>query len=54
MIKAFILQITQPVTSAVDTVFNAAATDTQPVEQSISRWDMDKIGGPLVIIVAIL
>ncbi len=54
MIKAFILQITQPVTSAVDTVFNAAATDTQPVEQSISRWDMDKIGGPLVIPIAIL
>jgi len=53
MIKAFILQITQPGASAADTVFNAANSLTQPAEQSISLWDMAEKGGPILIPIAI-
>lgn len=54
MIKAFILQITQPGASAADTVFNAANSLTAPAEQSISLWDMAEKGGPILIPIAIL
>ena len=50
----FILQITQSGTTLVDSLHNAAATMTPPVEQSISLWEMAEKGGPILIPIAIL
>ncbi|MBK7570684.1 MAG: MotA/TolQ/ExbB proton channel family protein [Bacteroidetes bacterium] len=50
----FILQITQTGTMAADSLNNAAATMTPPVEQSISLWEMAVKGGPILYPIAIL
>ena len=50
----FILQITQTGTMAADSLNNAAATMTPPVEQSISLWEMAVKGGPILYHIAIL
>ena len=54
---AILLQITQSVTNAADTLNNAAnlaAAATPPTEQSISLWDLAQKGGPILIPIAIL
>jgi biopolymer transport protein ExbB len=55
MIKGFILQITQPATTAADSAIQAVQTVGQVTgEQSISLWDMAEKGGPILIPIAIL
>src|SRR4051794_14802736 len=51
---ALLLQITQAVTSAADTLNKAADTAAAPTEQSISLWDLASKGGPILIPIALL
>jgi biopolymer transport protein ExbB len=51
---ALLLQITQAVTSAADTLNKAADTAAVPTEQSISLWDLASKGGPILIPIALL
>lgn len=55
MTYGLILQITQNLGSASDSLAQAATTAvTPPVEQSISLWDMAVKGGPILVPIAIL
>ncbi|HRH66758.1 MAG TPA: MotA/TolQ/ExbB proton channel family protein [Bacteroidia bacterium] len=55
MTYGIILQITQTVGTAADSLAQAASTAVSPpVEQSISLWDMAVKGGPILIPIAIL
>ena len=51
---SILLQITQTVSGAADTLNQAATTAAAPSEQSISLWDLALKGGPILIPIAIL
>ena len=51
---ALLLQITQAVTTAADTLNKAANTAVAPTEESISLWDLAIKGGPILIPIGIL
>lgn len=51
---AILLQITQAVTNAADTLNKANLAATTPTEQSISLWDLAQKGGPILIPIVIL
>ena len=51
---SILLQVTQAVSGAADTLSKTANTAAAPTEQTISLWDLAIKGGPILIPIAIL